>query len=38
MAKILGMNDEEIRDFIVKHLPIRTDEKINLVKFLLQIF
>ena len=27
MAKILGMNDEEIRDFIVKHLPIRTDEK-----------
>ena len=27
MAKILSMNDEEIRDFIVKHLPIRTDEK-----------
>jgi len=27
MAKILGMNDEDIRDFIVKHLPIRTDEK-----------
>ena len=27
MAKILGMNDYAIRDFIVKHLPIRTDEK-----------